>query len=102
MTGFVRRLHPRVDEQLARLIVAEAVLAAAEFAGHVEAAMLLEMVFDLFLTERQQHRADAVARAAAGEIHRLGIEPAQRIRSEERRGGQEGVSTCRSRWSPYH
>src|SRR3546814_18722430 len=22
------------------------------------------------------------------------------IRSEERRGGQEGVSTCRSRWSP--
>src|SRR3546814_13612405 len=79
MTGFVRRLHPRVDEQLARLIVAEAVLAAAEFAGHVEAAMLLEMVFDLFLTERQQHRAAAVARAAAGELHRLGIEPAPRI-----------------------
>src|SRR3546814_19970802 len=24
------------------------------------------------------------------------------IRSEERRGGKEGVSTCRSRWSPYH
>src|SRR3546814_3477230 len=23
-------------------------------------------------------------------------------RSEERRGGQECVSTCRSRWSPYH
>src|SRR3546814_15959504 len=23
-------------------------------------------------------------------------------RSEERRGGTEGVSTCRSRWSPYH
>src|SRR3546814_21160651 len=23
-------------------------------------------------------------------------------RSEERRGGQEWVSTCRSRWSPYH
>src|SRR3546814_14280713 len=23
-------------------------------------------------------------------------------RSEERRGGKEGVSTCRSRWSPYH
>src|SRR3546814_17849755 len=22
-------------------------------------------------------------------------------RSEERRGGKEGVSTCRSRWSPY-
>src|SRR3546814_5306691 len=23
-------------------------------------------------------------------------------RSEERRGGRECVSTCRSRWSPYH
>src|SRR3546814_15790664 len=23
-------------------------------------------------------------------------------RSEERRGGKAGVSTCRSRWSPYH
>src|SRR3546814_14267158 len=23
-------------------------------------------------------------------------------RSEERRVGNEGVSTCRSRWSPYH
>src|SRR3546814_3085252 len=25
-----------------------------------------------------------------------------RPRSEERRVGKEGVSTCRSRWSPYH
>src|SRR3546814_16362954 len=24
------------------------------------------------------------------------------LRSEERRVGQEWVSTCRSRWSPYH
>src|SRR3546814_5286677 len=27
---------------------------------------------------------------------------APEIRSEERRVGQECVSTCRSRWSPYH
>src|SRR3546814_761852 len=27
---------------------------------------------------------------------------AQNRRSEERRVGKEGVSTCRSRWSPYH
>src|SRR3546814_20825597 len=26
----------------------------------------------------------------------------QGIRSEERRVGKEWVSTCRSRWSPYH
>src|SRR3546814_15048133 len=24
------------------------------------------------------------------------------LRSEERRGGKDGVSTCRSRWSPYN
>src|SRR3546814_16447677 len=27
---------------------------------------------------------------------------AQHFRSEERRVGKECVSTCRSRWSPYH
>src|SRR3546814_10159939 len=26
----------------------------------------------------------------------------RRVRSEERRVGKECVSTCRSRWSPYH
>src|SRR3546814_9306025 len=28
--------------------------------------------------------------------------PGHRLRSEERRVGKECVSTCRSRWSPYH
>src|SRR3546814_18594147 len=28
--------------------------------------------------------------------------PVERGRSEERRVGKEGVSTCRSRWSPKH
>src|SRR3546814_13163372 len=28
--------------------------------------------------------------------------PADGVRSEERRVGKECVSTCRSRWSPYH
>src|SRR3546814_21049463 len=27
---------------------------------------------------------------------------AEKLRSEERRVGKEGVRTCRSRWSPYH
>src|SRR3546814_16067994 len=30
------------------------------------------------------------------------IDPVVAIRSEERRVGKEGVSTCRSRWSRYH
>src|SRR3546814_2112708 len=28
--------------------------------------------------------------------------PTNRVRSEERRVGKEWVSTCRSRWAPYH
>src|SRR3546814_14950479 len=38
------------------------------------------------------------------EIHQLGLDEVARIhgRSEERRVGKECVSTCRSRWSPYH
>src|SRR3546814_17186949 len=31
-----------------------------------------------------------------------GFEPLEPVRSEERRVGKECVSTCRSRWSPYH
>src|SRR3546814_18043735 len=29
-------------------------------------------------------------------------ESSVKVRSEERRVGKEGVSTCRSRWSPYN
>src|SRR3546814_3479150 len=42
------------------------------------------------------------------DLHVLGLPPAfvlsqdQTLRSEERRVGKECVSTCRSRWSPYH
>src|SRR3546814_14819638 len=36
-------------------------------------------------------------------VYRIGFNPLhQRIRSEERRVGKECVSTCRSRWWPYH
>src|SRR3546814_11314903 len=37
--------------------------------------------------------------------HRVGrdrVVAEQPLRSEERRVGKECVSTCRSRWSPYH
>src|SRR3546814_16574306 len=35
-------------------------------------------------------------------IAAIPIPPAAIARSEERRVGKECVSTCRSRWSPYH
>src|SRR3546814_15956246 len=34
--------------------------------------------------------------------HLLSSEHGKVVRSEERRVGKECVSTCRSRWSPYH
>src|SRR3546814_15244913 len=39
---------------------------------------------------RQMQKMEAVGQLTGG------------IRSEERRVGKECVSTCRSRWSPYH
>src|SRR3546814_14763961 len=42
-----------------------------------------------------QNRTDAVDRSASSSTINT-------VRSEERRVGKECVSTCRSRWSPYH
>src|SRR3546814_12101148 len=42
---------------------------------------------------------DSQALSGAGSASAFGSNEA---RSEERRGGKECVSTCRSRWSPYH
>src|SRR3546814_20875920 len=41
------------------------------------------------------------AKDFANEVTNMQIKQ-QDIRSEERRVGKECVSTCRSRWSPYH
>src|SRR3546814_4533271 len=46
--------------------------------------------------------AIAAIEEATGDGLRLTQDDADRIRSEERRVGKECVSTCRSRWSPYH
>src|SRR3546814_6813262 len=69
------------DEQEARLQAIE-----AQFAGRRE-ALEIEM------------RAANIRLARAIEAEH-GYGP--RVRSEERRVGKECVSTCRSRWSPYH
>src|SRR3546814_15629601 len=43
-------------------------------------------------------------RILQGSAKKLGLAPEKVVvtRSEERRVGKECVSTCRSRWSPYH
>src|SRR3546814_18590338 len=38
----------------------------------------------------------------AGNVARCNWTTRPRVRSDERRVGKECVSTCRSRWSPYH
>src|SRR3546814_4409590 len=51
---------------------------------------------DSFPVDRRLIEAHVVARGRAFYLDDL------RPRSEERRVGKECVSTCRSRWSPYH
>src|SRR3546814_13237233 len=64
----------------------------------------------LFRTQGHPHPAFRLARRPTSERQSpLSGKPAIRVRrgleafrSEERRVGKECVSTCRSRWSPYH
>src|SRR3546814_11325244 len=50
-----------------------------------------------YLTSRDEPEV-----AQPGAICTCPMHPEVRQRSEERRVGKECVSTCRSRWSPYH
>src|SRR3546814_9293823 len=53
------------------------------------------------LVRRHRHLCEG-RRAEPWRCGRPRQRPAARQRSEERRVGKECVSTCRSRWSPYH
>src|SRR3546814_17823511 len=66
-----------VGDRLGRVLITVAVDQIAQ--RHIVVVMLIEAVLTI--------DADAVEILA---------------RSEERRGGKECFSTCRSRWSPYH
>src|SRR3546814_18856903 len=51
---------------------------------------------------RQARRGDAGGRMDRRHPRSIAVGPVRTQRSEERRVGKECVSTCRSRWSPYH
>src|SRR3546814_1559930 len=52
--------------------------------------------------EETAEKAAAEAAAKTAADHRDAAAASAAFRSEERRVGKECVSTCRSRWSPYH
>src|SRR3546814_994514 len=96
---------------------------AADFVNTADEAEIADVLY-LYGEERQSRRVAraivaarpftrtgalaAVVRKALGHKPHDKKDPATRtfqairIRSEERRVGKECVSTCRSRWSPYH
>src|SRR3546814_11133018 len=55
----------------------------------------------LALEVEAHHAPDRAAHAVGGQ-HVIRVDRIAAVRSEERRVGKECVSTCRSRWSPYH
>src|SRR3546814_10757635 len=75
-------------------------------AGAAEAQIMLERMagaFDLApvgAAAQLMREFEALRETRRAERMALGKQPARR--SEERRVGKECVSTCRSRWSPYH
>src|SRR3546814_20617366 len=82
-----------------------------EALANVEAAgFLVVEAADLFIEERKEHfdhaeiggrRAEADQEFLECLLSRGGV-LLFGYRSDERRVGKECVSTCRSRWSPYH
>ena len=80
----------------------EKFLAKDEGVDYIPAWSLGKMIeglpADLFISDNDEVDENSV------DTYELVIEPpsSDKLRSEERRVGKECVSTCRSRWSPYH
>src|SRR3546814_14559393 len=90
-TGMAAMRGP-VELNYDRLWVALSVIIAI---GAATAAVWLT-----FRTTGQQLAAAIIMGLAISGMHYTGMRAAV-FRSEERRVGKEGVSTCSSRWSPY-
>src|SRR3546814_3837436 len=75
----------------------------AEGNGEVEGDAEAESPAQAGIADKRRLRPGA-ARCSGGGHGNFGaqVRPARRSRSVERRVGKECVSTCRSRWSPYH
>src|SRR3546814_15556448 len=79
-------------------------IVAQGYSAFVEHEIALDVTFDAQTIDPQGTRDPAVlTRAPYGTLVRDALQaPFPDVGTEERRVGQEGVSTCRSRWSPYN
>src|SRR3546814_15352723 len=82
-------------------------LPSVAFTGSVSAPMLVDAGARLVIVGHSERRegfgeSDADVKAKAEAALAAGLSVILCVRSEERRVGKECVSTCRSRWSPYH
>src|SRR3546814_21136297 len=75
-----------------RMLDSPLVVAVALVVGGIAILVIERLV-------REPRHAD-IDEFSAGLALRIGL--VQLLRSDERRVGKECVSTCRSRWSPYH
>src|SRR3546814_19181264 len=64
--------------------------------------LILALLLSLFISEPKRGAHDAVGDSEDVPSIWVVIGRCLSWRSEERRVGKECVSTCRSRWSPYH
>src|SRR3546814_12826875 len=90
------RLAAQMADEAGEVIVAKLRLAAGRAFGDPAGSLAAAKTGD-------RARAAGIGLAAL-RFHRRGIGArlADPLRSEARRGGKECVSTCRSRWWPYH
>src|SRR3546814_7135406 len=62
----------------------------------------MHMLYDFLTSNTFRMQVEAIVEGFASMKNALESEKRSMQRSEERRVGKECVSTCRSRWSPYH
>src|SRR3546814_3156162 len=82
--------------------VACATTAATASAGFPEHHVILQAAADALSDPAGRMKVSAGRSLRPGDSGSRVADLRHALRSEERRVGKECVSTCRSRWSPYH
>src|SRR3546814_14212672 len=101
MRRFTDRLAGQVHEGLR--LQRQCLGTAEDALGQFAVEPLAERLETVLLGDRiDRHEADVMPLPPVLGARIAQSDEEQHERSEERRVGKEGVSTCRSRWSPYN